>query len=174
MVKVICSICGKQFQAQRSTKKYCSKQCENAHRRIRYQEAKEAGLDPHNMGLKEKECLICGKKFVPKTGSANHRLCCYDCMPEGKQNSRSDFLDLLRKSQGGKCIHCGYDKYLGALEFHHLNPNEKDFTIGNRDFKLKECIEESKKCILVCSNCHKELHAGLWKIEDLNLKERDS
>ena len=39
---------------------------------------------------------------------------------------------------------------------------------------LKECIEESKKCILICSNCHKELHAGLWQIEDLKLEERDS
>ena len=61
-------------------------------------------------------------------------------MPDKVQLSRSDFLNLLRKQRGGKCEKCGYNKYLGALEFHHLNSEEKDFTIGNRDFRLKECI----------------------------------
>lgn len=92
-------------------------------------------------------------------------------MPEGKQLIRSEFLNLLRKKRGGKCERCGYNNYLGALEFHHLDPTKKEFTIGNRDFKLQECIEESKKCILICSNCHKELHAELWTINELDWKE---
>ena len=37
----------------------------------------------------------------------------------------------LIKSKGGKCSICGYDKYYGALEFHHLDPSKKDFTISN-------------------------------------------
>lgn len=36
--------------------------------------------------------------------------------------------------KGGKCCVCGYNKYLGALEFHHLNPNEKDFGISNKGY----------------------------------------
>ena len=39
---------------------------------------------------------------------------------------------------------------------------------------LKESIEESKKCIMLCANCHREIHANLWQLEDLNLEERDS
>ena len=124
--------------------------------------------------MPEKECLICNQKFRPKTPSANLRQCCYDCMPDGVQLHRTDFLNKLREKRGGKCVRCGYDTYLGALEFHHLDPSKKDFTLGNADFRLKEAVEEINKCILICSNCHRELHAGYWEIEDLNLEERDS
>ena len=67
----------------------------------------------------------------------------------------------------------GYDKCLKALEFHHLDPSKKDFTISNDHFKLLEVVEESKKCILICSNCHKELHDNLWRVEELNLEEKE-
>ena len=63
MVTVKCVICGKEFESLKSTKKYCSKECENANRRLKYAQAKAQGLDPHNKGLSEKECLICNKKF---------------------------------------------------------------------------------------------------------------
>lgn len=83
------------------------------------------------------------------------------------------FLAKLKESRGGKCIRCGYNKCLKALEFHHLNPSQKDFTISNDHFKLSEAVEESKKCILLCSNCHKELHDNLWLIEELRLEEKE-
>lgn len=63
---------------------------------------------------------------------------------------------------GGKCQCCGYDKCITALEFHHLNPEEKDFTFGtncNRSWQTTR--NEIQKCILVCANCHREIHAGL-------------
>ena len=122
--------------------------------------------------MSERDCLICGQTFLPKTGAANQRTCCYDCMPDGKQLLRSEFLDLIRKHRGGKCERCGYNFYLGALEFHHIVPDEKDFTIGDRDFRLKDCIAETKKCVLICANCHREVHAGLWDVNDI-LKERE-
>ena len=81
-------------------------------------------------------------------------------------------LDCI-KYKGGKCSICGYNKYYGALEFHHLDPSQKDFTISNDHFKLQEAVEESKKCILLCSNCHKELHDNMWTIDELNLKEKE-
>lgn len=93
-------------------------------------------------------------------------------MPDGTQLNRSGFIDLIRKQKGGKCQKCGYNTYQGALEFHHIDPTKKDFTIGDRDFKLKECIEESKKCVLLCANCHREIHAGLWDIKEI-LKEKE-
>ena len=177
MVKVTCVICGKEFESQKSTKKYCSQECINASRRIKWAEGKadreQAKKDnPHQMP--EKECLICNQKFRPKTPSANLRQCCYDCMPDGVQLHRTDFLNKLREKRGGKCVRCGYDTYLGALEFHHLDPSKKDFTLGNADFRLKEAVEEINKCILICANCHREFHANYWDLEDLNLEERDS
>lgn len=92
-------------------------------------------------------------------------------MPEGVQLQRSDFVAKIKEKRGGKCQRCGYDITVKALDFHHLDPNEKDFTISNGNFKLAEAIEESKKCVLICSNCHRELHAGIWGIEEILNKE---
>lgn len=59
---------------------------------------------------------------------------------------------------GGKCLLCPYDNPI-ALEFHHTNPREKDFEISSST-SWSRIVEELKKCVLVCSNCHKEIHAG--------------
>lgn len=64
----------------------------------------------------------------------------------------------LVEYKGGKCERCGYDKCIDALEFHHLKPDEKDFTIGGKSWSFEKLKKESDKCILVCSNCHKEIH----------------
>jgi hypothetical protein len=60
---------------------------------------------------------------------------------------------------GGKCKLCGYNKCIYALEFHHKDPKEKEFSWNKMKLKSWEkIIIELKKCILLCSNCHKELH----------------
>ena len=73
---------------------------------------------------------------------------------------------LIRKyhfilERGGKCEICGYNKNLSALEFHHINPEEKSFGIDLRKFsnnKFDKLQEELNKCMLVCANCHREIH----------------
>jgi 5-methylcytosine-specific restriction endonuclease McrA len=60
---------------------------------------------------------------------------------------------------GGACQKCGYSAYAGALEFHHTNPAKKDFQIGAKGTRSFESIKkELLKCVLLCSNCHKEEH----------------
>ena len=164
-----CIICGKEFQAVRSTKKYCSTACQNQARRNKYAQNKSAPKTIYEKAnnCSEKQCLICGKTFKPKTSAANQRQCCYDCMPDGTQLHRGDFLAKLKLARGGKCERCGYNTCMKALEFHHLDPSQKDFTISNDRFRLADAVEESKKCILLCSNCHKELHDNLWNISEL-------
>lgn len=64
-------------------------------------------------------------------------------------------------SRGGKCEICGYNKNIAALEFHHKNPEEKSFQIDIRRFSngnIENLETELNKCILVCANCHRELH----------------
>lgn len=65
--------------------------------------------------------------------------------------------------KGGICQCCGYNKYIGALEFHHINPDEKDFGISVKGYtrSWENNKRELDKCVLVCSNCHREIHAGL-------------
>lgn len=164
MVKNICVVCGKEFEALKSTKKYCSIECNNKMRRIKYANKSN---DSHTKEMPEKECLLCNKKFRPKTPAANQRSCCYECMPEGTQLKRGGFVTKLKEQYGGKCMRCGYSRCTAALDFHHKDPNLKDFGISDDNMKLKDAIEEAKKCVLICSNCHRELHAGLWNIKDL-------
>ena len=61
--------------------------------------------------------------------------------------------------KGGKCSKCGYDKCKAALDFHHINPEEKDFTIAKYyNLSWDKIKIELDKCILVCANCHREIH----------------
>jgi hypothetical protein len=73
----------------------------------------------------------------------------------------------LMKYKGSVCFFCGYNKYDGALEFHHINPGEKEFNInlGTLSKSWERCFAEVNKCILICANCHRELHAGLIKYD---------
>lgn len=167
-----CVVCGKEFEAIKSTKKYCSNECQNAMRRQKYAERERIPKDTSYKGL-EKTCLICGIKFYPKTSMASQRACCYSCMPDGIQLTRGMFLAKIKEVRGGKCIRCGYNKCLKALEFHHIDPTKKDFTISNDHFRLIDAVKESKKCVLICSNCHKELHDNLWNLSELNLEDKE-
>lgn len=68
----------------------------------------------------------------------------------------------LIKMMGGKCCNCGYSKNYAALEFHHVNPDEKEFQLDARHLSntsMIKIMEEAKKCILLCSNCHREIHS---------------
>ena len=68
-----------------------------------------------------------------------------------------------------KCCICGFDKYQEALEFHHVNPEEKEFQIGGGNTIIKALdkqLQELKKCILVCANCHRGIHAGYIEVPE--------
>lgn len=62
---------------------------------------------------------------------------------------------------GGKCIICGYNKCIAALDFHHLDPAEKEFILS-RSWQKKKMTESTKmeldKCVILCANCHREAH----------------
>ena len=64
-----------------------------------------------------------------------------------------DWINEYKLSNG--CCVCGYNKYAEVLDFHHNS--EKEFDIG-RCRKLERTKKEVEKCIVLCSNCHKELH----------------
>lgn len=67
----------------------------------------------------------------------------------------------LVEYKGGKCIKCGYDKYIGNLTFHHLDPSKKEFQISGKSIAFEKLKSEADKCVLLCHNCHGEIHAGL-------------
>jgi 5-methylcytosine-specific restriction endonuclease McrA len=64
--------------------------------------------------------------------------------------------------KGGQCTICGYKSEITALEFHHLDETKKDFGLSQRGLtrSWSRIREELDKCILVCANCHREIHSG--------------
>jgi len=76
--------------------------------------------------------------------------------------------DNLIKLCGGKCALCGYNRCSAGLEFHHINPETKKFGLSSGNcHKIEDDIAEVKKCILICANCHREVHNGFYQGEDL-------
>jgi hypothetical protein len=63
---------------------------------------------------------------------------------------------------GGACVACGYDRCMAALQFHHLRPDEKQFSLGRKGVarSLEKARAEARKCVLLCANCHAEVEAG--------------
>ena len=84
----------------------------------------------------------------------------------------------LINMMGGQCNICGYKKNYAALEFHHVNPSDKSFQLDSRHLSntsMDRIKEEAKKCILVCSNCHKEIHNSFLdynEIEKMDLNKK--
>ena len=68
-----------------------------------------------------------------------------------------------------RCCICGFSEFQEALEFHHVNPESKSFSLTNSNAttkSLEKQLEEAKKCVLVCANCHRGIHAGYLKIPE--------
>ncbi len=88
------------------------------------------------------------------------------CELDGRRRRRVEAVISWRKRakkrlveyKGGSCQICGYNRCINALEFHHLDRNKKDFTIAGKSISFEKIKSEVDKCILVCSNCHREIH----------------
>lgn len=119
-----------------------------------------------------KNCIICGKEFetLPKGGARKY---CFECSPSyehGSNKGRASAITCIRHAikkelvhyKGGKCEECGYDKCLGVLQFHHTNPQEKDFDLSAQynggHLDMEKLYKEADKCKLLCANCHGEKH----------------
>jgi hypothetical protein len=109
------------------------------------------------------ECLVCSK---PLEG-IQRKYCSADCRWQATfgysiQQKRAVARKLkLIEMGGGACAICGYNKNIAAFHFHHLEPSKKRFrldsqAISNRSWN--SILEEFAKCILLCGNCHAELH----------------
>ena len=76
---------------------------------------------------------------------------------------RKDIRQKAISYKGGKCQICGYAKCIEALEFHHIELGKKDFGISAKGYTRgwNRVKDELDKCVLVCANCHREIHAGV-------------
>lgn len=158
-----CSLCGKMLPIVRFSvaKKHYSSRCkdclnEYAKKRRSLPEEKKKISDYHKNYKKNPE----NREKI----NARQRL--WNKKPKSrviKNEQRKKWtLNEKRKSiayKGGKCIICGYNKCEAALEFHHINPENK---IGIKDhLSFENSRAELDKCVLLCCRCHREFHQGL-------------
>lgn len=75
----------------------------------------------------------------------------------------------LIKVCGGQCCICGYHKSISALEFHHIYPELKEYAISATGtcHNIEKDLTEVQKCVLVCANCHREIHDGIYSAVQL-------
>ena len=153
-----CCICGKAFTVdlKRSIiRKTCSVECRQ-----------KLIIQTNSANPNERQCSRCKEilkleDFVQfKKRNTIRYTYCKKCWNEiTREHKRSRKINLI-EAHGGKCRFCGYDRCPNALEFHHIHPENKDFGISEK-YGRKAMSEEAKKCILICSNCHRELHDGM-------------
>ena len=131
--------------------------------------------------FKSKKCLVCNKSFF--TGRSYQKYCDIKCQIKdsrirNREKNRIYFLERRQKTKliavnykGGKCVECGYNKYVGALDFHHLNPNFKEIKITNlirnginKKGNWKNLKLELDKCVILCANCHRQKHFYVMEV----------
>lgn len=99
-------------------------------------------------------------KYIFVESASRYR--CSKCLSEAVQKRRHKTRQVLIDYKGGRCEICGYNKCSNALEFHHLDSSKKEFGISAKGYtrSLETNIKEINKCILVCANCHREIHSN--------------
>lgn len=117
--------------------------------------------------ISEKECPCC-RHILPKASfytreNGGLSSWCRTCANEEALERQRKFKRNCVFYKGGSCQSCGYNKCIGALEFHHRDPSKKDFGFGKRrSYTWSKAVEaELDKCDILCANCHREVHERL-------------
>jgi len=106
-----------------------------------------------------RECKTHGDTQFVLEGRGYYR--CRQCRMDHVTKRRKKVKAQLVEEFGGKCVRCGYNKSVEALQFHHTDPKTKSFGISHKGVtrSYEKAKEEASKCDLLCANCHAELHA---------------
>ena len=107
-------------------------------------------------------------------GKGGYRNDCKDCHAgyvREKYHKRKDEISLYKEEHG--CAKCG-EKRPYCLDFHHIDPKTKSFTIArviaNRS-GIESILDEIKKCVILCANCHREFHYLKGQNEELTIED---
>lgn len=172
-----CIYCQKLFELSRNDDKqiYCSSFCRTKHWQIKnpkkVKEHSQKAWKKHKIE-NPKYCLICGIIIpIDRRTSGSTRYCSNDCRYSNmlktsrvKCKEKIHIFHSFKKERG--CLICGYNKFGGALDFHHIDPGEKERRVTHKTYTTTKGMEEISKCILLCKNCHYEIHDLMRK--DIN------
>ena len=108
-----------------------------------------------------RECTRHGRAVFRLDARATYR--CVLCSQERVADRRRRVKRILVDEAGGCCAECGYGACCAALQFHHVDPSTKSFSLSRDGVtrSLDRAREEARKCVLLCANCHAEVEAGV-------------
>lgn len=106
------------------------------------------------------ECMRHGVTEFTREGRGYYR--CKRCRSEAVAKRRRTVKRQLVEEAGGACVLCGYSQWMGALQFHHVEPGAKEFHLAQRGYSrsISRSRAEMQKCVLLCANCHAEVEGG--------------
>jgi len=107
------------------------------------------------------KCNCCGNdKYPYKEKNGRIKYHCKLCNKHRIRTKNRIFKQKCVEYKGGKCSNCGYDKCIAALDFHHIDKSTKDFSISSYTYRddFDSIKTELDKCVILCSNCHREEH----------------
>lgn len=131
------------------------------HQRPGARKKRRRGEDP------DKQVMICQRHGSTEFWLEDRGIYrCLKCRSEAVSRRRRRVKQMLVAEAGRKCALCGYDRHVGALQFHHLESSQKLFGLADRGAtrSLDAARAEAEKCVLLCSNCHAEVEAAMVKL----------
>ena len=134
------------------------------HRRGRQQGQKTRDARDAGIAVLKLHCVHHGESEFIIEGRGYYR--CKRCRADSVARRRRKVKAILVEEAGGSCCICGYDRYVGALEFHHVDPREKRLEMSRNGVTLSLAAmrAEAQKCVLLCSNCHAEVENGMTSL----------
>lgn len=104
-----------------------------------------------------------GNEFYKRRSDKDFSPYCKECSKEEVICRQRKFKKKCIDYKGGECSECGFSTCDAAMEFHHLDPSKKDFSISRLKLTSfdNRVIKELDKCILLCANCHRMVHTKM-------------
>lgn len=122
-------------------------------------------------------CTVCRRALVGR----QRKFCSLRCKNKDTNNRNQSYAAQqtrgksrklrLIEQMGSMCSRCGYARNFAALEFHHKDPQSKGFQLDLRSLSNRSwgsIRAEARKCILVCANCHAEIHNSGCRLDNVD------
>jgi len=157
---VKCERCSLEFEQVRHNQKFCSRTCQQ--RTWQNDNRNKCRSSNKKYRLKKEVFCRCCDKTIPQDKRKSGLVFCSDdcrrehCLLLERDRRRRDVDEFHEHKCSIGCCLCGYSKYGGSLDYHHIDPEQKDTRIFSNHWKNQQ--SEIDKCVLVCKNCHHELH----------------
>lgn len=135
----------------------------------RYELRTQRAREPRGGSVQDRFVAVCrvhGETEFQLRADGGRR--CLRCRCEAVTRRRREVKAILVADAGGRCAACGFDGYVGALEFHHLDPGQKAFALSHEGVtrSLQRARAEAEKCVLLCANCHAAVEGGVLALDD--------